>query len=87
MAVESEHLGASEVIVNQSFKNLDVLKIKKRNSTPIILRVSSFNFKERIKSRVSFFNIAGGKTMSNLSKVLDRTVYRVVLTFPFNGVC
>lgn len=63
MAVEAEQLGASAVIVNQPFKNSDILKIKQRISIPIISSVSSlnFNFKERIESGVSFFNITGGK--------------------------
>ncbi|MHC5354344.1 hypothetical protein ACYSNX_09205 [Myroides sp. LJL115] len=111
MAVEAEQLGVSTVIVNQPFKNLDILKIKQRISIPIISSVSSLNFtfKERFESEVSFFNImgrkntihiidylrenfpdipfvwTGGKTMSNLSEVLDKKVYRVVLTSPPNG--
>lgn len=68
MAVEAEQLGASAVIVNQPFRNSDILKIRKKISIPILSSVSAlnFNFKERIESGVSFFHITGGQNTTRI---------------------
>lgn len=68
MAIEAEQLGASAVIVNQPFKNSDILKIKKQINIPIISSVSAlnFNFKERVESGVSFFHITGGQNTTRI---------------------
>ncbi len=61
-AVEAEQLGACAVIVNQPFKNRDIIKIKKRISIPVISSVSTlqFDFEKRIAAGISAFHITGG---------------------------
>ncbi|MDR0196581.1 MAG: hypothetical protein LBI73_15805 [Myroides sp.] len=62
MAKKAEALGASAVIVNQPFKNEDIIELNKHIRIPIISSVSTlnFDFKARIDAGVSCFNVTGG---------------------------
>lgn len=62
IALQAQHYGAAAVIVNQPFKNEDILKLKEQLSIPIIASVSTlnFDFKARIEAGVSCFNVTGG---------------------------
>ncbi|MDR0228563.1 MAG: hypothetical protein LBI72_05810 [Flavobacteriaceae bacterium] len=62
MAKKAEKLGAAAVIVNQPFKNEDIIEIKKHINIPIISSVSTidFDFKTRIDSGIACFNVTGG---------------------------
>lgn len=62
MAIEAEKLGAAAVIVNQPFKNRDLIKIREAIRIPIVSSISTldFDFEERIKAGVDIFHITGG---------------------------
>lgn len=62
IAIEAQRLGAAAVIVNQPFKNEDIVKLKPHLTIPIISSISTLNldFDARIQAGVSCFNITGG---------------------------
>jgi len=62
IALQAQEYGAAAVIVNQPFKNEDIVKLKNQLSIPIIASVSTinFDFKARIEAGVSCFNVTGG---------------------------
>lgn len=68
IAQRAQALGAAAVIVNQPFRNEDILEIKKHISIPIISSVSTlnFDFKARIEAGVSCFNVTGGAETQNI---------------------
>lgn len=74
MAMLAEQLGACAVIVNQPFKNRDIQKMKQAINIPIISSISTvnFDFKKRIESGVSVFNITGGPETTKIIQHLQQ---------------
>lgn len=70
IALEAQNAGAAAVIVNQPFKNEDIVKLKEHLTIPIISSISTlnFDFEERIRAGVSCFNITGG---TNTQEIVD----------------
>ncbi|MDR2223770.1 MAG: hypothetical protein LBE34_13710 [Flavobacteriaceae bacterium] len=74
IAKKAEKLGAAAVIVNQPFKNEDIIQVKKHISIPIISSVSTlnFDFKARIDAGVSCFNITGGTDTNKIVEYIQK---------------
>jgi len=74
VALEAQKYGAAAVMVNQPFKNEDILKLKKQLTIPIISSVSTlnFDFAARIQAGVSCFNVTGGENTAQLVAYLQK---------------
>ena len=74
IAVEAQKAGAAAVIVNQPFKNEDIVRLKEKLTIPIISSVSTlkFDFDARIRAGVSCFNVTGGSNTQEIVEHVQR---------------